>query len=906
MKRVVPICVLLTGSTLFAQDTFWQPEVRRAIPVEKAPQPTPTPVATPIPRAEPVNPAWMQRVHPSPAPVATPAPQRQQPQQQQPFRPEPPTGRAVPFDNNEAPSQAPGPEPGFTPYRPTGRIEVAPTPQPTQPAPPAQSAPAVSTQPEAAPTPDEEGTIRLSPSRVDTATAAKQQLDRANAVYSRKMYDYAVMEYEKFLVSYSDAPGRDTALFRVAECHRMLGNDAAARAAYEKLAMEFRQGEFAGAGAYRLGEYLYAEKNYDAALRQFDLAAQNAAGDEIRLTAKYNSARCLEKLNRPKEAAAIYNELVAVEENNPYRDLARLARAETLAAGNEKKQAFEEYEKLATEKSSSPALRVEATVKAASLASELGQKEKAAELFEKALSLPEIGEWKPIALLGMVRINAALGQNKKLRSLPEATLMELKGEAAAEALLLVAGAHRQGGSNQQAMALYDRVIQDFPGTAYAEQARFQRVVVLSQNNDPKILQEIDKLLAVSKDPKERSQAALLKAEILFKEGKYIDAAPLYEAQLNAGLDESMKKQAFYKWAWSLSQAGNLEKAESAFSQYITAYPKDETLPSALLQRGLVRQRAKNYTGALADFQAVVENYPKSPEREFALQQLALIQGQKEDYAGMKASFTKLLEEYPKTAGAAQAHFWIGWAAFEEKNYPEAIKQLTEARELDKKGYANRATMRILLAYYYQEDREKLAREMAANPDVNAPVEVLRWLGGKSFEEGDYKAADKFLTAAAKANAAAPADIWIELAESRNKLGKSKEALAAAETFLASAREPYSRARALLAAAEARRGLEEYDKASALAEEALLLQPEGTLNAQGRLLTAEILFSRGSYEEAAKGFLTVAVLYDDKTLTPRALERAVDAYRKAGNLPEADKVLEELRERFPGKTISQTN
>lgn len=904
MKRVVPLCALLTGSSLFAQNTFWEPEVRRAIPVQREAQPSPTPVATPIPRAEPVNPAWMQRVHPSPA--STPA------AQQQPYRPEPPTGRAVPFDEEGAVKPPPGPEPGFTPYRPQGRVEVAPTPgqavPPSQSMPtPAQAAPppVVTSSPEPA-APDEEGTIRLSPSRVDAATAAKQQLDRANAVYSRKMYDYAVMEYEKFLVSYSDAPGRDTALFRVAECHRMLGNDEAARTAYEKLAMEFRQGEFAGAGAYRLGEYLYADKNYEAALRQFDLAAQNAAGDEIRLTAKYNAARCLEKLNRPKEAAEIYNQLVAVEKNNPYRDYARLARAESLAASNDKKAAFEEFDKLASESSSSAALRVEATVKAASLASEIGQKEKAAELFEKALSMPEIGEWKPIALLGMIRINSDLGQYKKIRALPEATLAELKGEAAAEALLLVAGAHRQGGSNEQAMALYDRVDKDFSGTAYAEQARFQRVVVLSQKNDPKIIGEIDKLLATTKDPKERSQVGLLKAEILFREGKYMEAAPLYEAQLNAGLEDKIKKQAFYKWAWSLAQAGQIEQAESAFSQYITAYPKDDTLPSAYLQRGLTRQRAKNYKGAMEDFQAVVENYPKSPEREYALQQLALIQGQREDYPGMKASFAKLLEEYPKSAGAAQARFWIGWAAFEAKDYKEAIEQLSKARELDKKGYENRATMRILLAYYYLEDRENLAREIAANSGVNPPVEVLRWLGGKSFEEGDFAAADKFLTLAAKANSDAPTEIWIELAESRNKLGKSKEAIAAAETYLKSAREPYARARALLAAAEARRILNEFDEATKLTEEALLLQPEGALNAQGRLLSAEITFSKGDYEEAAKGFLTVAVLYDDPKLTPRALERAAAAYRKAGNTPEADKVLEELRERFPGTNISKTN
>ena len=45
-------------------------------------------------------------------------------------------------------------------------------------------------------------------------------------------------------------------------------------------------------------------------------------------------------------------------------------------------------------------------------------------------------------------------------------------------------------------------------------------------------------------------------------------------------------------------------------------------------------------------------------------------------------------------------------------------------------------------------------------------------------------------------------------------------------------------------------------------------------------------------------MTVAVLYDDSSITPRALQRAADAYRKANNEPEAEKALQELQQRFP--------
>jgi TolA-binding protein len=84
----------------------------------------------------------------------------------------------------------------------------------------------------------------------------------------------------------------------------------------------------------------------------------------------------------------------------------------------------------------------------------------------------------------------------------------------------------------------------------------------------------------------------------------------------------------------------------------------------------------------------------------------------------------------------------------------------------------------------------------------------------------------------------------------------------------------------------------------MTEEAILLQPEGRLNAEGRLMTGEISMASGDYPGAARAFMSVALLYDDPQLTPRALKRAHEAYKRAGDLMEAEKALQELQKRFP--------
>ncbi len=65
-----------------------------------------------------------------------------------------------------------------------------------------------------------------------------------------------------------------------------------------------------------------------------------------------------------------------------------------------------------------------------------------------------------------------------------------------------------------------------------------------------------------------------------------------------------------------------------------------------------------------------------------------------------------------------------------------------------------------------------------------------------------------------------------------------------------------------------------------------------------MLAGEVQLERGNFDDAGKAFKGVALLYDDPAITPRALDKAVLAYRQAGNTEEADRLSRELRERYP--------
>ena len=767
---------------------------------------------------------------------------------------------------------------------------------------PTPSAPPVLTDPVSIPVvSDDPQNIRIAPS-ASSASPNESALDRANNLYSRKLYDLAIPEYEAFLIADSAAPSRDAALFRLAECHRMAGNAAASRASYEKLVMQFQSGEFAAAGAYRLGEMLAAENLHQPATLQFDLAAREAKEPSVRLAAAYFAARSFEALNQASSAEDRYRVVMATEGENPYRENAALAFVALQLKQGKKQAALETCEFLANT-SASPEVASRASLQAARLAGELGATAKALQLFDKAASGTQDSAVKSEAILAALRLRYDSGDFRGITQMGEGIEKELTASARPDALGILAAAWRRVGNEDQAKRVYDRIVLENPNTASSE-VRYQRLLSLYATKDPALIAEVDRFLAASSDPKQTASATLLKAEALFQKPDYAAAAKVYAPLVeNASLKPEQRSAALYKLAWALDASGDAAGAIRAYTAFALKYPADKLAATSVLQRGLVRQKTQAHVEALADFEEVINRFQFSKEVEIALLQKALTLGQLKKYPEMAAAFQDLLKRYPNSAAAAQAHFWLGWVAFENKDYKQSITLLDKARLLDSKNYADRATLRILLAQYQLQDRLAAAREADDYKGGAIPAEVAIWLAQGHFDDKKYAKAEKLLLPLVQNPATVPPAAWILISETRLALARYDEASQAADKAIASTQNPSAQARGFLAKASAEIALRRAASARQAVDQALFLQPEGKLNAEARLASGEVFFMEQDYESAARAFMAVSILLDDPKLTPKALRRAADAYRRAFKDAEADKAMKELLERFPGSALS---
>ncbi len=761
------------------------------------------------------------------------------------------------------------------------------------------------------PHPDSEVSPEASPQ--ETAPPAQRQLEYANGLFAQKQYDLAVPEFEKYLDQHPSAAGRANALFFLGESYRALNKPGAARKNFQAVLDDYGDSEFAGAAAYVLAETAFKEKNYGAALPLFHRAGAKSKEPPVVLSSRYFEARCLESLDHKDEAVGIYQQVIDAKNPNPFREDSRSAAASIFLSRGKKGEALKQYEALSNEAQKS-ALKAEAAVRGGLIAADLiqsekgkidkGMVEKATALLQKGKGMADAGKFRAIAEVGLLRLYSSSGQYAQLLAEYKKEQSKLPEEARPEVMLLAGNAERQLGHSKEAGQIYGEIIAKYPKREEAKDAQYQRLINIYNSDLPSVIAAVDEFLQMSPAAERADQAKLLKAEALYKQGNHAEAAPIYAELRAAQLSPKLRAEAAYKLAWCYVQMKDAPRLVEAFTFYVQSFPDAPQAPAALAQRAIAYQQDKNYDVALADLNTILTKYPGAHEREAALQQKALILGQQGNAKGMSDIFRQLLKEFPKSSVASQAQFYIGKAAFEAKEYKSAIPALNAARQLSKEQYYDIATVRIVSSYFYLKDRKALTNEvdsfMATNPNAAIPVDILQWLGVENYNDKNYPLAKKYLSALGKMNNASNVkpDIWFYLGDTESRLKNFTEAENAYGRYLQTATDPAGKAKVLLALGAAKIGAHKADDAQKIAEEIMTLQPEGQVNAEARLLAGDVQVERGRFDEAGKAFMSVALLYDDPAITPRALQKAATAYGRAGKTDEADKAARQLHEKYP--------
>ena len=121
----------------------------------------------------------------------------------------------------------------------------------------------------------------------------------------------------------------------------------------------------------------------------------------------------------------------------------------------------------------------------------------------------------------------------------------------------------------------------------------------------------------------------------------------------SGVVQPAEKSA-YDDALKLFQNGNLKKADSEFSAFITKFPKSPYVPLAMFWGGNSKYANKDYKAAMTQLQSLIARYPNHPRIPAAMLTLGNCQLEMGNKAAAKRTFIEIVAQYPDTDTAKDA------------------------------------------------------------------------------------------------------------------------------------------------------------------------------------------------------------------------------------------------------------
>ncbi len=733
-----------------------------------------------------------------------------------------------------------------------------------------------------------------------------EQMQFADGVYARGLWDVALKEYEVALGQVTNTPDEAMVLYRMGECHRSLGRTNEAETLYARAGAVPAGGDFRVRAGMRRVEFMESAGRLPAAVSLASELMRLGPTGDLAAACRYTLGSLQERLGRTNEAAAAYEAILRQHAGSPYAAFAALAMGNIAVRQDPAAARAAEFYGYAASNAPAPRAGAEACFQLAELYFRQRQFDRSARAYERLMALYPDDERVADSRLQLAWASHHAGSFAEALALCDNALKAGAADRESEWLYLKANCERQLSQREAAVRTYDVLLRKFPSGELADMAGYERALVLFQlGRFPEALQQ-----ARSLRPNARTQKDVywLLAECGAALNDNAAAAQNYGLLVDKFPQSDLAPDAMYRLAHLLQKKGDLLPAAEWFNRLASGFPTNALAPQALFAAGVCENKAGKPDAALRDWARLVGTYPQSRFTEEALYRKGLLETNlKRDEAAL-ATWRELLRRYPASAFLADAQFWSGVL-------------LEEGGQLD----AAEASLRAALAAHPAAELETRARyrlslvlQRRNQPDEAAALlqglltsavtnrlapELLEWLVDYQLQRKDYaKAAEAAGLLAQRADTEAWQQIaWCLNGKALEGTGRTNEARAAYEKAAGFGVKTQAAADARLRLGEMALQAKDYAAARASFEAAAALSSADTLVAirvRAYAGIARTLKAQGDLDGAARHFLSVGVLFDDPVLVPECLHEAAAAYATLGRADESAKIVRDLVARYP--------
>ncbi len=738
------------------------------------------------------------------------------------------------------------------------------------------------------------------------ALTADEQMRFADGIYLRGFHETAVGEYLVLLRDHPDSAHVPAALYRTGECYRQMGNVSGADRFYRRVETEYPGTDPAARARLRRAEMAIGDgRHADAEGILTGLLKESTTG-ETAVAALYYLGLSRWKAGDAKGADAAYERLLKENGATPYASFAALDLATMHAGDKDRDDRMKSWFGLAVERAGTSSARAEALFRWGDWAYRKGDYQTAADTLQSLLVEHPQERRAGDALLAAAWSLYYLDRTAEAIEWAERLVASASDEeSAASGTFLRANCLRRMNRDGEALADYEAVVRNYTGTSFAERAAYEIMVTHFKRG------QYEKALAAAPADMKGSHAAdvlWMRAESERELDRLDLARGRYETLLQNHPRSSQAVPALLRLGEMARAAGRLSDAAALFRRVAEEYPQHEAVPEALKASALARLKTGDPEGALADWEALLARKTDvETAAETRLQKALVLVEMGKSREAMK-TLDLLIEEGSKSGQTARAQYWRGVLLSEQAKWEEAESALRTSLSGDPDAQTS-SLARLRLAVVLQrqnrmDEAADLIETLLSEPErVAENPALVEWLVRRRFEQTRHESSRQAaLALAAGAAEASWRQIgWYWAGVNESELGHEAEALRHYQQSVeqaASTREG-AEAQLLLAALELKEGRHEQarERYSAAAESAT---GEEALDIRARAYfgLGETAAAAGEFDQAARHFMSVAILFDDSELSPHSLYRAGEMFGLAGRAEEQARAWSELKARYP--------
>ncbi len=735
---------------------------------------------------------------------------------------------------------------------------------------------------------------------------ASTTLDNRSDYFQR-----AAVIFSDYLSSFPNHPNAEMAWWYLGNSYYQSGQLDDGKRCFSTLLNRYGKGKWVAAAAYTMAADHYNKAEYAFAAPMFERFAADAVKPEERARGNYLAGNCYRLLGRDREAVGSFRKVAEDPAGVLYAPQAKIALAYLSLKSGKLPEALTQFEEVIAGPYSAK-IRGEAALQASLVATKLGQTELADRYLQLILRTAGMEDFSPEAQTALMANLFAKKAYREVVDIFRRSSAKALGEKEADRLMIAGRAYMQLKLPSEALELFrdvEKLVR--PETEMAFHASYYRLLCFFQIEGNHLPDQVDAFLQLyQKSRPEDSRihtALMMKAESLFTHKEAAAAAKVY-SQINANLiSEKNRPGLLYQRGWCLSEAGDGQGAIRSLSEFISKYPVDSRVPTALAKRAKAYSESAEPAKAIADYDRLIAAAATPDElTSFAWLESARLRRADNNIPDMISRYQGLLKNVKNLSDnlQAEANYWIGWGMVKSNTAKEAVVHLEKARSLRPDAYSKHAGLLLVLGYFASQDPPQLAAEInlaiLGKYEADIPAQAIQWSGMQSYNAGDYASAAKSLALVAnpKEPRETPKEVWRYLAKARLEIGEAEAALSAANNVLAVEDNSGWKADGLLDRGRALLVLNRPLEARKAADEALSLRPQGHTEAGLNILLGDLELKAGDAKTAAGKYLIVVEFHDDKQLKPLALWKLIQALEQQADQVEATKYRLKLKTEFP--------